>query len=123
VLVDRSALLPDREPIRAAGIAVTECGGVPHVLVAGYGEANRLFRGHRAEADAASDGERGDDHDRDSALVDAGSGYCCQGEPVAHFGLGGGTPRGVHVSWPDGETRTRIESPEPGQVLEVPFPE
>jgi hypothetical protein len=56
-------------------------------------------------------------------VVDAGSGYCCQGEPVAHFGLGGGTPRAVHVRWPDGETWTTVEAPDANGVLDVPFPE
>jgi hypothetical protein len=55
-------------------------------------------------------------------VVDAGSGYLCQGEPVAHFGLAGGTPRSVHVHWPDGETTTTVDAPDPGQVLDVPFP-
>lgn len=55
-------------------------------------------------------------------VVDAGSGYLCHGEPVAHFGLGDGSPRGVHVSWPDGGTRTHIESPEARRTLDVPFP-
>ena len=55
-------------------------------------------------------------------VVDAGSGYCCQGEPVAHFGLGDGSPRAVRVAWPDGETAATMDVPEPNQVLDVPFP-
>jgi hypothetical protein len=65
----------------------------------------------------------GGPHREQRRVVDAGSGYCCLGEPVAHLGLGGGSPRSVHVAWPDGETRTHIESPESGQELNVPFPE
>ena len=45
MLVDRSGLLPDREPMRAVGVAATEHDGRARVLVAGYGEPNRLFRG------------------------------------------------------------------------------
>jgi hypothetical protein len=36
-------------------------------------------------------------------VIDAGSGYLCQMEPVAHFGLGQiQTVEGVTVTWPDG---------------------
>ena len=38
-------------------------------------------------------------------LIDAGSGYLCQMEPVAHFGLGDdATPPSITVTWPDGTT-------------------
>jgi hypothetical protein len=66
VLTDRSDLLPDTEPIRATGIAVSEYGGVPHVLVAGYGTANRLFR--VAAGEAAPDGAAADATARDGAV-------------------------------------------------------
>ncbi len=39
-------------------------------------------------------------------VIDAGGGYLCQTEPVAHFGLGGAEPRELAVRWPDGRTRT-----------------
>jgi len=55
-------------------------------------------------------------------LIDAGSGYLCQMEPVAHFGLGSATPRTVTVRWPDGrertitdlDSRTTLRCPHPG---------
>jgi len=55
-------------------------------------------------------------------IVDAGSGYLSQGEPVAHFGLGDRAPARVTVAWPDGETTATVEAPAAGQVLDVPFP-
>ncbi|KAK7070988.1 Cartilage acidic protein 1, partial [Halocaridina rubra] len=36
-----------------------------------------------------------------SRVIDAGSGYLCQMEPVAHFGLGNDTPTRLEVLWPD----------------------
>lgn len=44
-------------------------------------------------------------------VIDAGSSYLCQSEPVAHFGLGGDTtpahqPESVTVRWPDGREQT-----------------
>ena len=55
--------------------------------------------------------------------VDAGSGYLCQMEPVAHFGLGAATPQALTVRWPDGreqtvtdlDTRTTVTCPYPGR--------
>ena len=39
--------------------------------------------------------------------IDAGSGYLCQMEPIAHFGLGAATAVAmVQVQWPDGSTLT-----------------
>jgi len=60
---------------------------------------------------------------RQLRAVDAGSGYLCQMEPVAHFGLGAfyGTVDRVTIRWPDGVTET-IDSPEAGQLLIVPYP-
>lgn len=41
-------------------------------------------------------------------VIDAGSGYLCQMEPVAHFGLGSKSPNSmtIEVRWPDGVTRS-----------------
>ena len=55
------------------------------------------------------------DQSRQQRVVDAASGYLCQSEPVAHFGLGGETtaseePQAVTVRWPDGRERT-VDSP------------
>ncbi|PEN11210.1 hypothetical protein CRI94_16630 [Longibacter salinarum] len=54
--------------------------------------------------------------------VDAGSGYLCQMEPVAHFGLGTtDTAEEVEVRWPDGTTH-RLEEPEVDQLHSIPYP-
>lgn len=54
--------------------------------------------------------------------IDGGSGYLCQMEPVAHFGLGELTRvERVEVRWPDGET-VRIDHPQTCQALTVPHP-
>jgi hypothetical protein len=59
--------------------------------------------------------------------VDAGSGYLCQMEPVAHIGLGADhdvetTVAQVTVRWPGG-ARTTVAHPEVGRVLVVPHPD
>ena len=43
MFTERSALVEDREPIRGHGVAVTPGRDGPLVLVAGYGEPNRLY--------------------------------------------------------------------------------
>jgi hypothetical protein len=53
--------------------------------------------------------------------VDAGSGYLCQMEPVAHFGLGDAAPRRVEVRWPDGRERT-VADPPTDATLDCPHP-
>ena len=37
-------------------------------------------------------------------VVDGGSGYLCQMEPVAHFGLGSQRAERLRIEWPDGQT-------------------
>lgn len=60
---------------------------------------------------------------RQIRAIDAGSGYLCQMEPVAHFGLGDGTIIDyVEIQWPDGQTML-IENPEPNQMITVKHPE
>lgn len=55
--------------------------------------------------------------------IDAGSGYLCQMEPVAHFGLGDATHvERVTVRWLDGTTVT-IEEPAIDQLLRVEYSE
>jgi hypothetical protein len=51
------------------------------------------------------------DAGRQVRFVDTGSGYLCQMEPVAHFGLGSATPRAVSIRWPDGCERTIDDPP------------
>jgi hypothetical protein len=55
-------------------------------------------------------------------VIDAGSGYLCQMEPVAHFGLGSvGRVDRIGVRWSDGAFRT-IEAPEIDTVVHVEHP-
>ncbi|MBP1921665.1 hypothetical protein J2751_000658 [Halorubrum alkaliphilum] len=54
-------------------------------------------------------------------VIDAGGGYLCQTEPVAHFGLGGAEPREVVVRWPDGRERT-LPEPAPDAEHDVTHP-
>jgi len=54
--------------------------------------------------------------------VCAGSGYLCQMEPVAHFGLGESrTADRVTVTWPDGSGVTLL-NPGGNRTLNVPYP-
>ncbi|XP_061625536.1 cartilage acidic protein 1a [Phyllopteryx taeniolatus] len=56
-------------------------------------------------------------------IIDGGSGYLCEMEPVAHFGLGNDDVSVLEVSWPAGNFITRILQPgEMKSVVEVPFP-
>ncbi|KAG8523518.1 Cartilage acidic protein 1, partial [Galemys pyrenaicus] len=82
-------------------------------------------------------------------VIDGGSGYLCEMEPVAHFGLGesrSGRPwdssallccshfpfrptgkdeaSSVEVTWPDGKMASRsVASEEMNSVLEIPYPQ
>jgi hypothetical protein len=59
---------------------------------------------------------------RQLRTIDAGSGYLCQMEAMAHFGLGHvGAVENVAVRWPDGTTTTII-APAVNRVLRVPHP-
>lgn len=54
--------------------------------------------------------------------VDAGSGYLCQMEPVAHFGLGAvDTVECVAIRWPGGAT-ARLDGPAVDALHTVPYP-
>ncbi|MDZ4768747.1 MAG: CRTAC1 family protein [Chloroflexota bacterium] len=54
--------------------------------------------------------------------IDAGSGYLCQMEPVAHFGLGAATAIDrVQVRWLDGSVKT-IDAPKVDSMLKVAYP-
>lgn len=56
-------------------------------------------------------------------IIDGGSGYLCEMEPVAHFGLGNDNVTVLEVSWPDGSFYTRAVQPtEMNTVLEVTHP-
>eukprot|EP00931_Biecheleriopsis_adriatica_P065316 TRINITY_DN39886_c0_g1_i1.p1 TRINITY_DN39886_c0_g1~~TRINITY_DN39886_c0_g1_i1.p1 ORF type:complete len:703 (-),score=136.11 TRINITY_DN39886_c0_g1_i1:129-2204(-) len=55
-------------------------------------------------------------------VIDPGSGYLCQQEPVAHFGLGGSTAvKSVTVQWPDGAQLT-IQSPAVDKLHDIAKP-
>ena len=54
-------------------------------------------------------------------VIDPGSGYLCQQEPVAHFGLGAATADLVTIIWPGGE-HVEIVSPAIDTQIVVPFP-
>uniref|UniRef100_A0A8C2XIJ4 Cartilage acidic protein 1a n=1 Tax=Cyclopterus lumpus TaxID=8103 RepID=A0A8C2XIJ4_CYCLU len=56
-------------------------------------------------------------------IIDGGSGYLCEMEPVAHFGLGTDEATVLDVSWPDGSSITRTLQPgEMNSVVEVAYP-
>ncbi|KAK5899753.1 hypothetical protein CesoFtcFv8_009195 [Champsocephalus esox] len=56
-------------------------------------------------------------------IIDGGSGYLCEMEPVAHFGLGTDDVTVLEVSWPDGSSISRTLQPgEMNSVVEVAFP-
>nr|XP_020482607.1 cartilage acidic protein 1-like [Labrus bergylta] len=56
-------------------------------------------------------------------IIDGGSGYLCEMEPVAHFGLGNDQVTVLEVSWPDGSSFTRTLQPgEMNSVVEVTYP-
>uniref|UniRef100_A0A8C0JZ06 Cartilage acidic protein 1 n=1 Tax=Canis lupus dingo TaxID=286419 RepID=A0A8C0JZ06_CANLU len=56
-------------------------------------------------------------------IIDGGSGYLCEMEPVAHFGLGKDEASSVEVTWPDGKMVSRgVASEEMNSVLEIPYP-
>uniref|UniRef100_A0A8C4VME1 EGF-like calcium-binding domain-containing protein n=1 Tax=Gopherus evgoodei TaxID=1825980 RepID=A0A8C4VME1_9SAUR len=57
-------------------------------------------------------------------IIDGGSGYLCEMEPVAHFGLGRDEASSLEVTWPDGRVVTRaVASGETNSVLEIPYPQ
>lgn len=59
---------------------------------------------------------------RQSRAVCAGSGYLCQMEPVAHFGLGEADHVDrLEIHWPDGAVAT-VDLPPLGRLLTVPYP-
>uniref|UniRef100_A0AAR2LYB1 Cartilage acidic protein 1b n=1 Tax=Pygocentrus nattereri TaxID=42514 RepID=A0AAR2LYB1_PYGNA len=56
-------------------------------------------------------------------IIDGGSGYLCEMEPVAHFGLGKDVATNVEVYWPDGRSVARpLELSDLNTVLEIFYP-
>ena len=60
------------------------------------------------------------DGHRQVRVLDPGSGYLCQQEPVAHFGLGAARVHNVTVVWPGGQHRV-LHSVAVRQQLVVPY--
>ncbi len=55
-------------------------------------------------------------------VIDGGSGYLCQMEPVAHFGLGrAAAVESVRITWPDGANHT-VAAPPIRHTLRMPHP-
>ncbi|XP_022540525.2 cartilage acidic protein 1 isoform X2 [Astyanax mexicanus] len=56
-------------------------------------------------------------------IIDGGSGYLCEMEPVAHFGLGKDVATNVEVYWPDGRSVARpLELSDLNTVMEILYP-
>ncbi|XP_041961508.1 cartilage acidic protein 1a isoform X1 [Alosa sapidissima] len=56
-------------------------------------------------------------------IIDGGSGYLCEMEPVAHFGLGNDVVVSVEVYWPDGQSMARaLQEGEMNSALEITYP-
>ncbi|XP_021330731.1 cartilage acidic protein 1a isoform X1 [Danio rerio] len=56
-------------------------------------------------------------------IIDGGSGYLCEMEPVAHFGLGTDEATSIEVYWPDGRSIARpLESADMNTVIEIAYP-
>ena len=56
-------------------------------------------------------------------IVDGGSGYLCQMEPVAHFGLGFKEPMRLKIQWPDGtEVDSSLTSNDKNKLHRIPAP-
>ncbi|KAG2462606.1 CRAC1 protein, partial [Polypterus senegalus] len=56
-------------------------------------------------------------------IIDGGSGYLCEMEPVAHFGLGRDVATSVEVWWPDGKSVARpLTTSDMNSILEIPYP-
>ncbi|WP_448207717.1 CRTAC1 family protein [Azospirillum sp. sgz302134] len=59
---------------------------------------------------------------RQRRVICGGSGFLCEMEPVAHFGLGANRAvERIEVNWPDGMSAI-IDNPPAGRVLTVPYP-
>ncbi|KAM6972503.1 cartilage acidic protein 1a [Aplochiton taeniatus] len=56
-------------------------------------------------------------------IIDGGSGYLCEMEPVAHFGLGQDEVTVLEVHWPDGVWTSRPLAPgEMNSLVEIAYP-
>ena len=56
-------------------------------------------------------------------IIDGGSGYLCQNEPVAHFGLGtADAVQSVRIVWPGGATHI-VMNPDINRIHRINHPE
>ena len=56
-------------------------------------------------------------------VIDSGSGYLCQMEPIAHFGLNTDEGVKVRVQWPDGRIVEKdLGDSDQNSLIEVPYP-
>ena len=57
-------------------------------------------------------------------IIDSGSGYLCQMEPVAHFGLGSDGVKAFMIKWPDGRFEgDSLEESDMGKVHVIEHPD
>ena len=57
-------------------------------------------------------------------MIDSGSGYLCQMEPVAHFGIAADSPTAIIVKWPDGKIVTKdLSEADMNQVHRIEHPD
>ena len=65
-----------------------------------------------------------DDGSSQMRVIDSGSGYLCQMEPVAHFGLGSKMPKSmkIEVRWPDGALHSFDVSDKMNQQFIAEYP-
>uniref|UniRef100_A0A8B9SMQ1 Cartilage acidic protein 1 n=1 Tax=Anas platyrhynchos TaxID=8839 RepID=A0A8B9SMQ1_ANAPL len=109
---------------RGTGGAVTDFDGDGMLdLILSHGESMAqpisIFKGTQVSRAGAPRTRRSGAHLR---IIDGGSGYLCEMEPVAHFGLGE-LESSLEVTWPDGRVLVRaVASSETNSVLEVPYP-
>merc|ERR1712109_397676 len=86
----------------------------------------RIFVKHKTGAPARGSSVRLflDDGSSQMRVIDAGSGYLCQMEPVAHFGLGSKTPKSmkIEVRWPDGALHSFVVSDKMNQQFIAEYP-
>ncbi|XP_062851255.1 cartilage acidic protein 1 [Trichomycterus rosablanca] len=62
-------------------------------------------------------------HGVHTRIIDGGSGYLCEMEPVAHFGLGKDVATNLEVYWPDGHSVAKpLELTDLNTVMEIAYP-
>merc|ERR1711972_780169 len=113
------------------GVSVTDVDGKEgyELVVAGYDGPNLVLKWDKATRqleNIAVDDPRvsltTDSGWMQTRVIDAGSGYLCQMEPVAHFGLGREVPVKLEVLFPDGRWMTKdLTSSDVNKVIKVKY--